>query len=38
MQPAQTGSPGEYGSIETTLDPGFLDLVTQWMTQRFPAA
>lgn len=36
MQPAQTGSPSEYGTIETTLDESFLDLVEQWMQQRFP--
>lgn len=35
FQPAQTGSPAEYGVIETTIDPGVLDLVTDWITERF---
>jgi uncharacterized protein len=35
MQPATTGSPAEYGSIETTIAPAALDLVTTWLTERF---
>jgi pimeloyl-ACP methyl ester carboxylesterase len=35
LQPAQTGSPAEYGVIETTIDPSVLDLVTGWITERF---
>ncbi|WP_181783210.1 alpha/beta hydrolase family protein [Pseudonocardia pini] len=34
MQPAQTGSPAEYSTIETTIDPTVLDAVTQWLTAR----
>lgn len=35
FQPATTGSPAEYGVIETTIDPQVLDLVTSWITKRF---
>lgn len=35
MQPATTGLPTEYQAIETTLSTKFLDLVTQWLTDRF---
>ncbi len=35
FQPATTGSPAEYGVIETTIDPQVLNLVTGWITQRF---
>jgi uncharacterized protein len=35
FQPARTGSPGEYGTIETTMDPAVLDLVTRWIQERF---
>jgi len=35
FQPAQTGSPAEYGVIETTMDPAVLDLVTRWIQERF---
>lgn len=35
FQPATTGSPAEYGVIETTIDPQVLDLVTGWITKRF---
>ncbi|WP_214406025.1 alpha/beta hydrolase family protein [Pseudonocardia lacus] len=35
MQPAQTGSPAEYGAIETTVAPEVLDLVTGWLRERF---
>ncbi|MGW0246942.1 alpha/beta hydrolase family protein [Nocardia goodfellowii] len=36
MQPAQTGQPSEYTTIETTIAPEVLTLVTNWLTQRFP--
>lgn len=32
MQPAQTGSPAEYATIETTIAPEVLDSVTRWLT------
>lgn len=35
FQPATTGSPAEYGVIETTIAPQVLDLVTAWITKRF---
>ena len=35
FQPATTGSPAEYGVIETTVDPQVLGLVTDWITKRF---
>ena len=35
FQPATTGAPGEYALIEVTLDPSMLDLVTEWILQRF---
>ncbi|MVU82100.1 alpha/beta fold hydrolase [Nocardia sp. ET3-3] len=38
MQPANTGSPKEYATIETTIDPQVLTFVTDWLTQRFPPA
>ncbi|AYF75626.1 alpha/beta fold hydrolase [Nocardia yunnanensis] len=38
MQPAGTGSPQEYATIETTIDPQVLTFVTGWLTQRFPPA
>lgn len=31
FQPATTGTPQEYGAIETTIDPKALDLVTAWL-------
>lgn len=37
MQPAATGQLAEYATIATTLAPEFLDLVTGWMHERFPA-
>ncbi|MRH90045.1 alpha/beta fold hydrolase [Nocardia sp. SYP-A9097] len=37
MQPANSGLPGEYSTIETTIDPQVLDYYTAWLTQRFPA-
>jgi uncharacterized protein len=33
MQPAITGSPVEYGAIETTIAPEVLDLVTGWLRE-----
>ncbi|MCU1645638.1 MAG: Esterase EstD [Nocardia sp.] len=36
MQPATTGLPSEYGTIETTIDPQVLDYVAAWLTKRFP--
>ncbi len=30
-----TGAPGEYALIEVTLDPSVLDLVTEWILERF---
>jgi uncharacterized protein len=38
LQPAITGNPTEYASIETTLSPQVLDLVSSWLTERFPPA
>jgi pimeloyl-ACP methyl ester carboxylesterase len=35
MQPATTGSLSEYPTIETTISPEVLDLVTSWMRERF---
>lgn len=35
MQPAQTGAPAEYASIETTVAPEVLELVTGWLRERF---
>jgi alpha-beta hydrolase superfamily lysophospholipase len=37
LQPAVTGGPEEYGTIETTIDPEVLDLLRDWLAQRFPA-
>jgi fermentation-respiration switch protein FrsA (DUF1100 family) len=31
FQPATTGAPAEYGTIETTLDPHALDVITDWV-------
>ncbi|WP_040856787.1 alpha/beta hydrolase family protein [Nocardia niigatensis] len=36
MQPAGKGTPDEYATIETTIDPQVLTFVTDWLTQRFP--
>lgn len=36
MQPSATGAPTEYGSIETTMAPEVLHLVTDWLRERFP--
>ncbi len=37
MQPAYTGLPSEYESIETTVDPVVLDTVTGWLGARIRA-
>ncbi|WP_370010122.1 alpha/beta hydrolase family protein [Nocardia cyriacigeorgica] len=37
MQPARTGLPSEYSSIETTIAPEVLDFVKDWLGQRVPA-
>lgn len=31
FQPAKTGAPSEYGSIETTMDPAALDRISVWI-------
>ena len=35
LQPAETGLPAEYGEITTTLDESVLQLVVDWLNQRF---
>ncbi len=35
FQPAETGSPTEYGSIEITFDPVALDAIGDWLDERF---
>jgi fermentation-respiration switch protein FrsA (DUF1100 family) len=35
MQPSTTGAPAEYATIETTVAPEVLDLVTGWLRERF---
>jgi pimeloyl-ACP methyl ester carboxylesterase len=35
LQPATTGSVDEYALIPTTIDPGALQLITDWLQQRF---
>ncbi|MCO1655396.1 alpha/beta hydrolase family protein [Pseudonocardia humida] len=35
MQPSATGAPAEYATIETTVAPEVLDLVTGWLRERF---
>ena len=35
LQPAGTGLPGEYGEIETTLDPAVLELIANWLDGRY---
>lgn len=36
MQPAGTGTPSEYATIGTTIDPAVLTSVTGWLTQQIP--
>ncbi|MGH3588749.1 MAG: hypothetical protein ACRDQ0_20765, partial [Pseudonocardia sp.] len=36
MQPSDTGGPDESGTIDTTIDPGLLNFIKSWVTQRFP--
>ena len=35
FQPAETGAPTEYGTIETTFDPTALHAIGQWLDERF---
>lgn len=35
FQPATTGSPMEYPSIETTIDPAALEAISGWILERF---
>ena len=35
LQPAERGTPSEYGVIDTTVDPAVLEQVSTWVTQRF---
>ncbi|MFW6313322.1 MAG: alpha/beta hydrolase family protein, partial [Spirochaetota bacterium] len=35
FQPAQTGAVEEYAQIETTFDPSVLELVAEWIVERF---
>ncbi len=35
FQECETGAPGEYGSIAQTFSPKALDLMEQWISQRF---
>ena len=35
LQPASTGQPDEYARIETTIDPGLLAALTDWLDARF---
>lgn len=35
FQPAETGAPTEYGTIETTFDPSALELIGSWLDERF---
>jgi len=37
FQPTRTGSPAEYGTIETTMSPEALEAVAGWITERFGA-
>lgn len=34
FQPAETGLPGEYGQIETTVAPAALEVLTNWIRRR----
>ncbi len=33
--PAETGSPAEYGRLEKRFVPGFLELIGEWIGERF---
>lgn len=35
FQPADTGAPSEYGTIETTFDPSALEAIGSWLDKRF---
>lgn len=35
FQPAETGSPTEYGTIETTFDPAALEAIGAWLEARY---
>lgn len=35
FQPADTGSPTEYGTIETTFDEGALKIIGDWLAERY---
>lgn len=35
FQPAETGAPTEYGTIETTFDPAALTVIGDWLDERF---
>lgn len=35
FQPADTGAPSEYGTIETTFDPTALEVIGGWLDERF---
>ena len=37
FQTARTGGVGEYGTIEETMAPVVLSMVTDWIKARFPA-
>jgi uncharacterized protein len=34
FQPCKTGGPGEYGTIETTIDPGALKTIGDWILEK----
>jgi len=34
FQTAKTGSPSEYASIEETMSPKALDIITTWVSKR----
>jgi len=38
FQPAETGAIGEFGEIEETFSPIALNLISDWITARFPVA
>lgn len=35
FQPAQTGAIGEYADIETTFDPATMEIIADWILERF---